>query len=348
MYLLHLKHNVDARMVFVCRHHILAAAALSLFCSIPPGVAANAITTAASPSSAVNSGPATCEFRTINYITASLPQQCLRSAWSSANSTATKSGGTEDVVTTTLLNGAITTSSGIVTQDSAPKTDGSGTQKHESSATVDPTSSTSIPALSSTDTGQSPPVDADSGELNEAAFLSFEEWKKQTLAKAGQANENIGNRKSSGPGQKRDSENIQNNFDSLGDEGEIDLDFGAFRSGGEDEEAAQASQAGEPEKQQDSQTQDGPRKQKNIHRSTDAGKTYKERFSYASFDGGATILKTHSGAKNAKAVLVENKDSYMLSECGTENKFLIIELSVCAPYGIMAQFLTPHLGRYLD
>ena len=335
-------------MVFVCHHHILAAAALSLLCCIPLGVGANAITTAASPSPAVNSGPATCEFRTINYITASLPQQCLRSAWSSANSTATRSGGTEDVITTSTLNGAITTSSGIITQDPAPKTDGSDTQNHESSATSDPTSSTSIPAPSSTETGQAPSVDADSSDLNEAAFLSFEEWKKQTLEKAGQANENIGNRKSSGSGHKRDSESIQNNFDSLGDEGEIDLDFAAFRSGDGDEEAAQVSQSGEPEKQQDSQTQDGPRRQKDMHRSKDAGKTYKERFSYASFDGGATILKTHPGAKNAKAVLVENKDSYMLSECATENKFLIIELSVCAPYGIMALFLTPYLGRYMD
>ncbi|KAG4429449.1 hypothetical protein IFR05_015071 [Cadophora sp. M221] len=66
---------------------------------------------------------------------------------------------------------------------------------------------------------------------------------------------------------------------------------------------------------------------KEQYRSKDAGKTCKERFNYASFDAGATILKTHHGAKNNKAILIENKDSYMLSECTAENKFAIIELS---------------------
>ncbi|ROT40148.1 hypothetical protein SODALDRAFT_264534, partial [Sodiomyces alkalinus F11] len=63
------------------------------------------------------------------------------------------------------------------------------------------------------------------------------------------------------------------------------------------------------------------------HRPKDAGKTCKERFSYSSFDAGATVLKTSDGAKNAKAILVENKDSYMLLECAAENKFVIVELT---------------------
>jgi hypothetical protein len=63
------------------------------------------------------------------------------------------------------------------------------------------------------------------------------------------------------------------------------------------------------------------------YRSKDAGKTCKERFSYSSFDAGATVLKSSRGAKNAKAILVENKDSYMLMECADDNKYVIIELS---------------------
>ncbi|KAF3342732.1 Endoplasmic reticulum mannosyl-oligosaccharide 1,2-alpha-mannosidase [Verticillium dahliae VDG2] len=63
------------------------------------------------------------------------------------------------------------------------------------------------------------------------------------------------------------------------------------------------------------------------YRSKDAGKTCKERFSYSSFDAGATVLKTNTGAKNAKAILVENKDSYMLLECAADNKFAIVELT---------------------
>jgi hypothetical protein len=111
----------------------------------------------------------------------------------------------------------------------------------------------------------------------------------------------------------------------MGDEGEIDLDFGAFRNGDIGEETAQFSESNNNnEAQQDVQDHEGSGQRK------DAGKTCKERFSYASFDAGATILKTHPGAKNAKAVLIENKDSYMLSECAVENKFLIVELSVCS------------------
>jgi hypothetical protein len=168
-------------------------------------------------------------------------------------------------------------------------------------------------------------TDLETGELSEASFLSFEEWKKQTLDKAGQAHANIGTKKP-GEGKKRDSESIQNNLDSLGDDGEIDLDFGAFRSGGKGEEAAQTTENIGAEAGQD--PQDVEKRTKDQHRNKDAGKTCKERFSYASFDAGATVLKTHPGAKNAKSVLIENKDSYMLSECSAENKFIIIELSV--------------------
>jgi hypothetical protein len=64
-----------------------------------------------------------------------------------------------------------------------------------------------------------------------------------------------------------------------------------------------------------------------LSRSKDAGKTCKERFSYSSFDAGATVLKTGPGTKNAKAILVEHKDSYMLLECSRQSKYVIVELS---------------------
>ena len=317
-------------MVFVQNRHILVAAAFSLLYCVLPTINANVIATAASPAPAGHSNPETCEFRTINYITTYLPQQCLRSAWSGANSVYTKTDAREDAITTSqATDGPTGTSSGITNQELVTKTMENDTHKQESSPPSDPTLSASISILSPTETNLSPSVDADGGELNDAAFLSFEEWKKQTLEKAGQANENIGNTRAAGPRQKkRDPESMQSSLDSLGDEGEIDLDFGAFQGGDGNEEAAPLPHASEPESQQDFQTQDVPQKHKEIYRSKDAGKTYKERFSYASFDGGATVLKTHPGAKNAKAVLVENKDSYMLSECAAENKFLIIELSV--------------------
>jgi hypothetical protein len=326
------QHNVDARMVFFCHRHILAATTLSLLSCVPPRVTANAITTAANAAPTVNSLPATCEFRTINYITDSLPQQCLRSAWSQSNSTSsTKSEVSEDA--TGLPSEGVTKSSGISSQDSVQSTAENEVLQQESSASSEHTASTSSPLPSSTETSEPPSGDTYSGELNDASFLSFEEWKKQTLEKAGQENANIGNKKSSGVGdRRRDSESIQNSFDSLGDEGEIDLDFGAFRSSGMGNGEEPASQTGEPESRPEPQDQDEATKRKGMHRSHDAGKTYKERFSYASFDAGATILKTHPGAKNAKAVLIENKDSYMLTECAADNKFLIVELSVCRSF----------------
>jgi hypothetical protein len=193
--------------------------------------------------------------------------------------------------------------------------------ENESPISTEAASSTSDLPSSPTETTEESATDIEGGELNEASFLSFEDWKKQTLEKAGQANTNIGNKK---PGEKkRDSESIQNNLDSLGDEGEINLDFGAFRSGGEGEDPSQPSETKEP----DAEASQDPEAARRTHAREDAGKTCKERFSYASFDAGATILKTHPGAKNSKAVLIENKDSYMLSECATENKFLIVELS---------------------
>lgn len=56
------------------------------------------------------------------------------------------------------------------------------------------------------------------------------------------------------------------------------------------------------------------------------GKTYKERFNFASFDCAATIIKTNKEAKSANAVLVDSKDTYLLNECNAPSKFVIIEL----------------------
>ena len=166
-------------------------------------------------------------------------------------------------------------------------------------------------------------------ELNEASFLSFEEWKKQALEKAGQANANIGNKKSgTGENKKRDLESIQNNLDSVGDEGEIDLDFNSFRDGESSQKTSQTTENPGAETREEPQEVENTAKRNDHYRSKDAGITCKERFSYASFDAGATVLKTHPGAKNPKAILIENKDSYMISECSAENKFIIIELSV--------------------
>ncbi len=309
-------------MVLACHRHGLAAAALLLFCGSPTQIVANTITTAplAAPTSISNG---TCEFRTINYITDTLPQLCLRSSWSQSNATL-KSAVAGN--TTTTNEGQMAESS--PSSDIEP-TNGSQTASNlNSSSEISP--GTPAPAAASTvsistESAQASATEVDVAvELNDAAFLSFEEWKKQTLEKAGQANTNIGNRRS-GENKRRDSASFQNDLDTLGDEGEIDLDFGSFGGRENGEEALHKLE-------KDSKTEDDTQiiggRSRGHSRNKDAGKTCKERFSYASFDAGATILKTHQGAKHAKAVLIENKDSYMLSECSIENKFIIIELSV--------------------
>ena len=281
---------------------------------------ANASTITASPKAVQTTiSTQTCEFRTINYITDSLPQQCLKSAWSQANGTAgvkaSEAGSASDGGHTVGLDSSTT---------SAGSGEGQNSISSEAVAGESATRS-SVASPTTVETAEASPVEGDEpGELHDDPFLSFEEWRKQTLEKAGQQNANIGGRRS-GENRRRDSESFQNDLDSLGEEGEIDLDFGAFNTGGSGKETSKDSQNRESALSQEKQ---GREVKKRDHRNKDAGKTCKERFSYASFDAGATIVKTHGGAKNPKAVLIENKDSYMLSECSSQNKFLIIELSV--------------------
>ena len=114
-------------------------------------------------------------------------------------------------------------------------------------------------------------------------------------------------------------------YESLGDEEEISLNFENYSDGTEagDNRSQAQKKDGDGDEEAPAHDVGEPR----VYRSKDAGKTCKERFSYSSFDAGATILKAGGGAKNAKAILVENKDSYMLMECATPNKYVIVELS---------------------
>ncbi|CEL09930.1 hypothetical protein ASPCAL13058 [Aspergillus calidoustus] len=183
-------------------------------------------------------------------------------------------------------------------------------------------------------------LDTDS-PLDNANFLSFEDWKKQNLAKAGQSAENVGGHRRAGAAGKdrRRPTGINNALDSLGDDGEIELDFGGFGADAAEAtrptpawgahvvsdgaDAAQSLDAGR-EGAVDAAGQVVPHS--GGPRSKDAGTTCKERFNYASFDCAATVLKTNPQAKGSSSVLIENKDSYMLNECRAENKFLILEL----------------------
>lgn len=276
---------------------------------------------------ALDSTPSTCPCRTVNYITHSLPQQCLA---------ATKTALTQhDIDANTaqedsILKPATDTQQTFSTESVPPFT--APARPHRPTALEVSTSSIApgkvVEQIQSL--GGNEPVEiADSYEeesaLESGNFLSFEEWKRQNLKKAGQS-EHIARRNSGDVQEPRKRPtNVHSSLDALGDDGEIDLDFSGFVPGGPQHSAREVSH---PIADHTSDTDDGdpsgpPRA---LRRSKDAGTTCKERFNYASFDCAANILKTNKEAKSSHAVLLENKDSYMLNQCTAQNKFLILEL----------------------
>ena len=290
----------------------------------------------------------TCQSRTINYITHTLPQQCLRPSRAPANGTTATTAALTAVVS--VVNSTIPTSAspegngtenaGLGAEpslsDSTTATDTSGLNTMEKAVRPDATASQSSTPTAEHTVSSSATAAADAetdSPLDNANFLSFEEWRKQNLAKAGQSAEHVGQKRNSDhtPETRRRPGNINNALDSLGEDTEIELDFGGFVS--DSQESRQtinrpSSQASEIDA--DAQGRDGasddvsPSSLRTNYR--DAGKTCKERFNYASFDCAATVLKTNPKSKSSTSILVENKDSYMLNECSQDNKFIIVEL----------------------
>eukprot|EP01099_Mayorella_cantabrigiensis_P008156 TRINITY_DN7525_c0_g1_i1.p1 TRINITY_DN7525_c0_g1~~TRINITY_DN7525_c0_g1_i1.p1 ORF type:complete len:188 (+),score=19.01 TRINITY_DN7525_c0_g1_i1:174-737(+) len=131
----------------------------------------------------------TCPYRTINYITHSLPQQCLTST-RKVNLT----------VSTTQSEGSTTVGSSFLEQPT-----GTSTTTAQHALSTDKIAGESSASLSSapttTDTtGQSTTSDIkvaettdDISDLEDGKFLSFEDWKRENLKKSGQS-EQIGQR----------------------------------------------------------------------------------------------------------------------------------------------------------
>lgn len=261
----------------------------------------------------------TCPSRTVNFITHTLAQQCLRT--DRASSSATQSA-LPDVTDNT---GAFATT---ITSDQQPQvvivtyTVANGSTiaiaEHGGSAREQvSTQSSSIPEASPVTDSPAAPAPSIEEEvdsaLDNANFLSFEDWKRQNLAKSGQNPEDVGRSQNNGPPRPRPVNNV---LDTLGDDQEIDIDFAGFGA---------ASQPRMPDRT-NSATETAPSDNPTSLRSKDAGKTCKERTNYASFDCAATVLKSNKEAKSVTSVLIESKDSYMLNKCSAENKFFIVEL----------------------
>ncbi|GAO49317.1 hypothetical protein G7K_3468-t1 [Saitoella complicata NRRL Y-17804] len=168
--------------------------------------------------------------------------------------------------------------------------------------------SKTIPKVASAEDTESPDDDPDA-----AQFLSFDEWKAQNLVKAGQP-PNLPDRQ---PRERKlSAQGPDQALDAIGDEMEIDLGSGDYGV----EQRIESSRKDAPTYGKEVKTE-GSRGYR-----SEAGKTSKERFNYASFDCAATVLKTNGDAKGSSAILVENKDRYMLNKCSADNKFVIVEL----------------------
>lgn len=290
-------------------------------------------------------GQSTCPSRSINFITQTLPQQCLRTDWSReikapalsstgaevdvARSSPTASSSQDTTATTSFdLRTPIEPAAGIITSYS--NNDSIIANHHAILASSTSTITTSSPPeVSSAAAGEG---EGDS-PLDKANFLSFEEWKRQNLAKAGQSADHVGGSRVgiAEAEQRRRPGHLNNAFDSLGEDTEIDIDFGGFVGPGVPSKTISSQKTttggGSPNTSRAPEEMKQAEEIQRPHpRGKDAGKTCKERSNYASFDCAATVLKMNPECKGSNSVLVENKDSYMLNECSAKNKFFIVEL----------------------
>jgi Sad1 / UNC-like C-terminal len=250
----------------------------------------------------------TCESRTINYIThvSVLPSICLK--YSRPLPSLPTSGVT----------------AGFISQTTSEPTNSAGGSQSVTSITVPANSASPNTVLDAS----APQEEESENEevLNESAFLSFEDWKKQRLEKEGLSDPT--------PEEQRVQTikipgTISDTLEAFGDDdAEIEADLGVFlnnRLGAVASGPEDGSLLGKKLVQNaaDGDTKSGKPKR----RSKDAGKTCKERFNFASIDAGGQVMKTNPEAKSASALLSENRDVYMLNICQAKNKFLIIELS---------------------
>ena len=290
----------------------------------------------AEPSSVIPSvsNLSTCATGSVNWITHTLPQQCLRTSWTSSNTieSAAESDQTWHSAPGTAAPANTPTPGGLILAASEENAHALGSRTSSITYSQDVSGSPSATGVqpSSTqselqgNTANAEDTDTDSA-LQNANFLSFEEWKKQRLGDAGQSPEAIQNARSS-LSQEGERHRPGAALDTLGEDSEIDLDFSGFggsqqgpRKNGRASEAGDSYALGVEDQNKVSSGPSGAR-------SKDAGRTCKERFNYASFDCAANVLKTNPKCKSSSSVLVENKDSYMLNECSMDNKFLIVEL----------------------
>lgn len=293
--------------------------------------------------SSSSSQPAICPSRSVNYITDSLPQQCLGAIWTarldSIHQVTDQREATISIPSILTSAEEETTSTTLPSLQAGPEASlrigGSISKESMLNGYLIGAASSSLVAALPRQTGFAAELNQDSdgdSPLDNAKFLSFEEWKKQNLAKAGQSVENVGGRTGVGESEpRRRPGGISNALDSLGEDTEIEINFSGFVDSEETSHTIPLNDPNlddsEPNIHIDKGETQLRRDVSGSHpRSKDAGKTCKERFNYASFDCAATVLKTNKECTGLSSVLVENKETYMVNICSAENKFFIVEL----------------------
>ena len=285
------------------------------------------------PSKSTSNG--LCSSRTVNYITHTLPRQCLRTNRTPHNLTGAAANSTKDVANPAAiihLPGAKPNTPKEAALPTPPSGDSSAGEVIAGSNEIveaNPTSlASTAPPPSPTDDSPTDPTPAEietDSPLDNANFLSFEEWKKRNLEKAGQSPEDVG--RSQPIDVNRQHPGINNALDTLGEENEISLDFSGFGGGlGADTPPSPGDEPTKSPSSIDAATAQQSSVSAPLSRSKDAGKTCKERTNYASFDCAASVVKTNAESKSPSSILVENKDSYMLNTCSATNKFIIVQL----------------------
>ncbi|KAF2847263.1 hypothetical protein T440DRAFT_471163 [Plenodomus tracheiphilus IPT5] len=282
-----------------------------------------------SPSSArkYNDSETVCPARTINYITHTLPQQCAKASWSAPGSAGSTNIAAAEAQATAVTR-PDTAEGGVNAESLLDDAISSAISSIASHAQETGSVHSTVHSAASGTTSESEAELETDSPFDNANFLSFEEWKKKNLEQVGQSPENVGQGRASPSGQpaRRRPVNV-NALDSLGDEGEIEIDFSGFGNPEDKENTAGHKRQGTQDAGATKASgEEGKAAPSSWVLSKDAGKTCKERFNYASFDCAATVLKTNKQAKSSTSILVENKDSYMLNECSADNKFLIVEL----------------------
>ena len=137
-----------------------------------------------------------CPGRTVNYITHSLPQQCLRTSRSaSGNVTATSERDGHNITLTTgtpEMRVSVEEHQGKQAQYTTNSTaDTAGSETSPPSGNE----ATTADASKAQSTQEASPLgleDEHDSPLDKSKFLSFEEWKQQNLEKVGQSPENVG------------------------------------------------------------------------------------------------------------------------------------------------------------